>query len=205
LRTWCSMSEFSLQRVDDQLWELPIGSRPGMRVPARVFADAELLSAIERDQSLEQLANVATLPGVLEAALAMPDIHQGYGFPVGGVAATESPDGVVSPGGVGYDINCGVRLLALPLTADELGRRREPLVHEISRQVPVGLGGKAAPARGSRDRQRAGAVVHRVGRLPRSRRSRSGLGAGPRARRRADRDARLRQSLPRASAGRPRL
>jgi tRNA-splicing ligase RtcB len=138
------MSEFSLQRVDDQLWELPIGSRPGMRVPARVFADAELLSAIERDQSLEQLANVATLPGVLEAALAMPDIHQGYGFPVGGVAATESPDGVVSPGGVGYDINCGVRLLALPLTADELGRRREPLVHEISRQVPVGLGGKAA-------------------------------------------------------------
>src|SRR6516225_3153444 len=134
------MSEFSLQRVDDQLWELPIGSRPGMRVPARVFADAELLSAIERDQSLEQLANVATLPGVLEAALAMPDIHQGYGFPVGGVAATESPDGVVSPGGVGYDINCGVRLLTLPLSASELGVRKLALVHEISRRVPVGAG-----------------------------------------------------------------
>src|SRR5947209_12106821 len=76
--------------------------------------------------------------------MAMPDIHQGYGFPVGGVAATEPPDGVVSPGGVGYDINCGVRLLALPLTANELGNRREPLVHEISRRVPVGTGGRGA-------------------------------------------------------------
>ena len=83
-----------------------------MRVPARVFADAELLEAIRADRSLEQLQNVATLPGVVGAALAMPDIHQGYGFPVGGLAATEPPDGVVSPGGVGYDINCGVRLLA---------------------------------------------------------------------------------------------
>jgi tRNA-splicing ligase RtcB len=115
-----------------------------MRVPARVFADEELLGAIEQDRSLEQLANVATLPGIVEASLAMPDIHQGYGFPVGGVAATEAPDGVVSPGGVGYDINCGVRLLALPLDASELGERRESLVHEISRRVPVGTGGKGA-------------------------------------------------------------
>ena len=107
-----------------------------MRVPARIFADAELLEAIVGDQSLEQLQNVATLPGIVEAALAMPDIHQGYGFPVGGVAAMELPDGVVSPGGVGYDINCGVRLLALPLSAAELGERREPLVHEISRVDP---------------------------------------------------------------------
>src|SRR5918994_2065621 len=96
--------------------------------------------AIERDRSLEQLQNVATLPGIVGAALAMPDIHQGYGFPVGGVAATELPDGVVSPGGVGYDINCGVRLLALPLTEADLGRRREALVHEISREVPAGAG-----------------------------------------------------------------
>ena len=100
-----------------------------MRVPARVFADEELLRAILRDRSLEQLQNVATLPGIVDAALAMPDIHQGYGFPVGGLAATELPDGVVSPGGVGYDINCGVRLLALPLTADELADRRDALVH----------------------------------------------------------------------------
>jgi tRNA-splicing ligase RtcB len=111
-----------------------------MRVPARIFADEEILMEIEGDLSLEQLQNVATLPGVVGAAIAMPDIHQGYGFPVGGVAATELPDGVVSPGGVGYDINCGVRLLALPLTEPELGVRREPLVHEISRSVPSGMG-----------------------------------------------------------------
>ncbi len=133
------------QRIDDELWELPVGTVPGMRVPARVFADAELLAAIEQDRSLEQLANVATLPGIVDAALAMPDIHQGYGFPVGGVAATSVDGGVISPGGVGYDINCGVRLLALGLEYDELlGDRRERLVHELSRNVPVGTGGRGA-------------------------------------------------------------
>jgi tRNA-splicing ligase RtcB len=143
------MSEFALNRLDDQLWEIPAQARADMRVPARLFADEELLAAIERDHSLEQLVNVATLPGIVEASLAMPDIHQGYGFPVGGVAATAGPDGVVSPGGVGYDINCGVRLLALPLTAEELGPRRQSLVHEIARRVPVGLGGHGG-ARGLR-------------------------------------------------------
>ena len=129
-----------LVRIDDTTWELPASARQDMRVPARVFADEEILGEIEGDLSLQQLQNVATLPGVVEAAIAMPDIHQGYGFPVGGVAATELPDGVVSPGGVGYDINCGVRLLALPLTEPELGDRREALVHEISRSVPAGAG-----------------------------------------------------------------
>jgi tRNA-splicing ligase RtcB len=132
------MSE--LRQVSEVLWEIPATARADMRVPARVFADRELLAAIESDGSLEQLENVATLPGIVQAALAMPDVHQGYGFPVGGVAATELPDGVVSPGGVGYDINCGVRLLALPLTAADLGQRREALVHEISRAVPAGAG-----------------------------------------------------------------
>src|SRR5437763_14675582 len=129
-----------LTRIDEVVWELPAAARADMRVPARVFADSELLDAIARDDSLEQLQNVATLPGIVEAAIAMPDIHQGYGFPVGTVAATALPDGVVSPGGVGYDINCGVRLLALPLTADEIGERKEPFVHEISRSVPAGAG-----------------------------------------------------------------
>ncbi|MDP9255574.1 MAG: RtcB family protein [Actinomycetota bacterium] len=115
-----------------------------MRVPARIFADEELLEAIRGDRSLEQLQNVATLPGIVDAALGMPDIHQGYGFPVGGVAAMELPDGVVSPGGVGYDINCGVRLLALPVSAVELGERREPLVHELSRAIPAGTGKRGA-------------------------------------------------------------
>src|SRR5918911_1475866 len=134
------MSELPITRVDEELWEIPATAQPGMRVPARLFADAELLAAIETDRSLDQLANVATLPGIVEASFAMPDIHQGYGFPVGGVAATEVPDGVVSPGGVGYDINCGVRLLAAPFDARELGERREALVHEISRVVPAGAG-----------------------------------------------------------------
>lgn len=134
------LSDGELHEVTPDLWEIPASARSDMRVPARVFADRELLDAIKGDRSLEQLQNVATLPGVVDAALAMPDVHQGYGFPVGGVAATELPDGVISPGGVGYDINCGVRLLALPLTEEELGRRREALVHEISRLVPAGAG-----------------------------------------------------------------
>jgi tRNA-splicing ligase RtcB len=129
-----------LRRVGEAVWEISADARADMRVPARVFADRELLDEIIGDRSLEQLQNVATLPGITGAALAMPDIHQGYGFPVGGVAATEPPDGVISPGGVGYDINCGVRLLALPLTSAELGGRTEALVHEISRRVPVGAG-----------------------------------------------------------------
>jgi tRNA-splicing ligase RtcB len=135
------------RQLSEVLWEIPATARTDMRVPARVFADRELLTAIERDGSLEQVENVATLPGIVEASLAMPDVHQGYGFPVGGVAATELPDGVVSPGGVGYDINCGVRLLALPLTEAELGARREALVHEISRAVPAGTGKTAGKAR----------------------------------------------------------
>jgi tRNA-splicing ligase RtcB (3'-phosphate/5'-hydroxy nucleic acid ligase) len=133
-----------LRQLDETLWEIPAGARRDMRVPARVFADSELLEAIRADRSLEQLQNVATLPGVVGAALAMPDIHQGYGFPVGGIAATEPPDGVVSPGGVGYDINCGVRLLVTAITAGELGDRKESLVHEISRLVPAGAGREAA-------------------------------------------------------------
>jgi tRNA-splicing ligase RtcB (3'-phosphate/5'-hydroxy nucleic acid ligase) len=138
-------------RVDDTLWEIPADARADMRVPARVFADEDILAAILTDRSLEQLQNVATLPGIVEAAIAMPDIHQGYGFPVGGLAATAPPDGVVSPGGVGYDINCGVRLLAAPFTAAELGNRRTGLVHEISRRVPTGAGKGGPLALGGRE------------------------------------------------------
>src|SRR4051794_403691 len=130
------MSE--LERIGEVAWEIP--ARGKMRVPARLFADDELLAAVRRDDSLEQLCNVATLPGIVGAALAMPDIHSGYGFPVGAVAATALPEGVVSPGGVGYDINCGVRLLVLPLTAAELGDRKAALVQEIARRVPTGTG-----------------------------------------------------------------
>ncbi|MDX6554267.1 MAG: hypothetical protein QOD86_462 [Miltoncostaeaceae bacterium] len=130
----------SPHRIDEVTWELPAASRPGMRVPARVIADAELLEAIRGDGSLDQLANVATLPGIVGFAIAMPDIHQGYGFPVGAVAATRLDDGVVSPGGVGYDINCGVRLLALDVGAGELGRSLGRLMDELARAVPSGTG-----------------------------------------------------------------
>jgi tRNA-splicing ligase RtcB (3'-phosphate/5'-hydroxy nucleic acid ligase) len=128
-----------LREIEPLLWEI-VDTRADTRVPARVFADAELLEAIRGEDSLVQLQNVATLPGIVAPALAMPDIHSGYGFPVGAVAATELPDGVVSPGGVGYDINCGVRLLVLPIAAAELAARKQALVHEISRRVPTGSG-----------------------------------------------------------------
>ncbi|HSD81854.1 MAG TPA: RtcB family protein [Solirubrobacteraceae bacterium] len=143
------MSE--LVRVGETVWEIPASARADMRVPARVFADAEILDAIRGDRSLEQLQNVATLPGIVDAAIAMPDVHQGYGFPVGGIAATQPPDGVVSPGGVGYDINCGVRLLAAAFDDAELGARREALVHEISRAVPSGAGRSGRVHLGARE------------------------------------------------------
>ncbi|MGH2961050.1 MAG: RtcB family protein [Solirubrobacterales bacterium] len=139
----------TLRQIDETTWEIPASERRDMRVPARLFADREIIDAIRDDRSLEQLENVATLPGIVGAAIAMPDIHQGYGFPVGGLAATDAADGVVSPGGVGYDINCGVRLLALPVSAEELGRRKESLVHEIFRRAPTGTGpGGALELRG---------------------------------------------------------
>jgi tRNA-splicing ligase RtcB (3'-phosphate/5'-hydroxy nucleic acid ligase) len=134
----------ALHQISDVCWEIPADARHDMRVPARLFADRGLLDLLADDRSLDQLQNVATLPGIVEAALAMPDIHQGYGFPIGGVAATEVPDGAVSPGGVGYDINCGVRLLALPIGVEELGGRAEALVHEMSRAIPAGAGAHGA-------------------------------------------------------------
>lgn len=120
--------------------EIPRTERSDMRVPARIYADDHLWSRIVQDRSLDQLVNVATLPGVRRAVYAMPDVHEGYGFPVGGVAATDATDGVISPGGVGYDINCGVRLLATDVEASDLGNRVEPLIHDLSRSIPSGTG-----------------------------------------------------------------
>jgi tRNA-splicing ligase RtcB len=122
------------------LREIPASARPDMRVPARIYADQELWAKIVTDRSLEQLLNVATLPGVTGSVYGMPDVHEGYGFPVGGVAAMRAPDGVISPGGVGYDINCGVRLLATELQVDEVRQQIEPLVHDLSRSIPSGTG-----------------------------------------------------------------
>lgn len=130
----------AIRRIDPTLVEISTDARPDMRVPARVYVDEALWPQVSGDRSLQQLVNVATLPGAVGAVYAMPDAHEGYGFPVGGVAAFDAETGVISPGGVGYDINCGVRLLASDLTAAELGDRLEPLVHELSRSIPAGAG-----------------------------------------------------------------
>jgi tRNA-splicing ligase RtcB (3'-phosphate/5'-hydroxy nucleic acid ligase) len=130
----------AIRRIDPTLVEISADARPDMRVPARIYVDEALWPQVSADRSLQQLLNVATLPGVRDAVYAMPDAHEGYGFPVGGVAAFDVEEGIISPGGVGYDINCGVRLLASSLDAGELGHRLEPLVHELSRAIPAGAG-----------------------------------------------------------------
>lgn len=129
-----------LKKISDVQWEIEPTLRSGMRVPARVFATSRMIEDISRDRSLGQLVNVAALPGIQVAALAMPDIHEGYGFPIGAVAATEWPDGVISPGGIGYDINCGVRMLRSDLTLEEIEPHLDKLADEISRAVPSGVG-----------------------------------------------------------------
>ena len=125
---------------DEFTYEIPVDEVPGMHVPGVLFSSAALLSGVEGDPSLVQLANVATLPGIERSSLAMPDIHFGYGFPVGGVAAFDLHEGVVSPGGIGYDINCGVRLIRTNLTADEVRPRLADLIERLYREVPSGVG-----------------------------------------------------------------
>ncbi len=127
-------------RADANTYEIPVTTRPNMRVPVRVFADETLWEQMSSDRSLEQLTNVATLPGVCGPVYAMPDMHEGYGFPVGATAAFRTDDGVISPGGVGYDINCGVRLAASEVSAADVQGKLEPLVHDLSRTVPSGTG-----------------------------------------------------------------
>jgi tRNA-splicing ligase RtcB len=127
-----------LERIDEVRWRLPKSG--GMRVDGLVFASAPMMAEIRQDRSLEQVANVAHLPGIVGASIAMPDIHWGYGFPIGGVAAMDAEDGVVSPGGVGYDINCGVRLLRSGLTRDEIQPRLREVVAQLFHSIPTGVG-----------------------------------------------------------------
>jgi tRNA-splicing ligase RtcB len=129
-----------LNKIDNYRWEIPKSYKPGMRVPGLVYADEAMLESIREEQSLEQVANVAFLPGIVRRSMAMPDIHWGYGFPIGGVAATRVSDGVISPGGVGYDINCGVRLLRTNLNEDEVRPKIKELVNALFHDVPSGLG-----------------------------------------------------------------
>ena len=136
----------ALTNVDPFTWDIPVTEQAGMRVPGRLFSSEALLGATEEDPSLRQLANVATLPGIQRYAFAMPDIHFGYGFPVGGVAAFDVDEGIVSPGGIGYDINCGVRLLRSGLTEAEVRPVLRELVETLYREVPSGVGSKGGLA-----------------------------------------------------------
>ena len=131
-----------LNKVNDYCWEIPTSYKEGMRVPGRIFTSEAMLEHILQEQVFQQVANVAFLPGIVSYSLAMPDVHWGYGFPIGGVAATRVRDGVVSPGGVGFDINCGVRLLRTNLTAEEVEPHIEKLTDALYNNVPSGLGSR---------------------------------------------------------------
>ena len=133
---------FCLEHIDAYRHRIIKGSRVGMQTDVVVYASEKLLKHIEKDLSLEQAVNVACLPGIVGPSLAMPDMHQGYGFPIGGVAATDFEKGVVSPGGVGFDINCGVRMATTPLTIDEVRPKLKDLMNQVFRDVPCGAGGE---------------------------------------------------------------
>ncbi len=131
-----------LERIDEYTWRIPENYKDGMLVPGRVYADDELIDRIKSDRTLDQCANVAHLPGIYKYAITLPDGHEGYGFPIGGVAATDYEEGVLSPGGVGYDINCGVRVLSTNLTEEDIRPKLKELAQALFNNVPSGLGSK---------------------------------------------------------------
>ncbi len=132
------MSDFKLKKINDFLWEIPKENQ--MNVPGKIYASEKMLSKIYEDDAAQQVINVAQLPGIIQHSLAMPDIHWGYGFPIGGVAAFDSDTGVISPGGVGYDINCGVRLLKTALTKNEIQEKIKNLIYRLFNFIPTGVG-----------------------------------------------------------------
>jgi len=129
-----------LKKINDYEWEIPRSFRSDMRVPVRIFVSERLLADALRDKSLEQAVNTATLPGLVGHVVVMPDMHQGYGFPIGGVAATRYPDGVISPGAIGYDINCGVRLLGSQISLDGAYPYLDQLATALDHYCPSGVG-----------------------------------------------------------------
>lgn len=133
------MEKIALKQIGDLLWELPVGAKKGMKVPARLYLNDRMAQSID-DAPLDQLANAACLPGVIQYTLAMPDVHSGYGLPIGGVMATDPASGVISPGAAGYDINCGVRLMRTPLTRGQVSGRLGELADELASAIPRGVG-----------------------------------------------------------------
>jgi len=136
--------KFGMQKVGDVEYRIEKTARPGMRVPVTIYANETLIAKMETDRTIDQAVNVAHLPGIEKHAIVLPDGHEGYGFPIGGVAATNFETGVISPGGVGYDINCGVRLIRTNLTEEEVRPKLRELIKEMYRSVPSGLGNVGA-------------------------------------------------------------
>ncbi|MDD5476029.1 MAG: RtcB family protein [Syntrophales bacterium] len=134
------MSDVIIERIDEYRWRIP--PRGAMRVPGIIYASERLMENIRKEESPRQVSNVAQLPGIQAASLAMPDMHWGYGFPIGGVAAFDLQEGIISPGGVGYDINCGVRLLATNLRFEEIGNDLKTLLADLFREIPSGVGSR---------------------------------------------------------------
>ena len=128
----------NLKKISDYEWEIP--KEKDMLISGKIFASKKLLDGIKKDKTLEQVKNVAKLPGILKNSFAMPDAHQGYGFPIGGVAAFDLKKGVISPGGVGYDINCGIRVLATDISVKDFLKKRKEFLKEISKNIPSGVG-----------------------------------------------------------------
>ena len=145
-------THMTVNRISDEIWEIPPSEKDGMRVPARIYANDTIMADMDSGV-FEQVTNVACLPGIRRYALCMPDGHWGYGFPIGGVAAFDVGDGVISPGGVGYDVNCGMRLIRTDLTLADVRPRLERLMTELFRRVPAGVGAKGFVRLGERDLQ----------------------------------------------------
>ena len=146
------MSEIKLERIDENRLLLP--QTGGMMVPGIIYANEKIYQLLQNDESTKQVANVAHLPGIVNYSLAMPDVHWGYGFPIGGVAAFDLEGGIVSPGGVGYDINCGCRLLATNLTLADIGERLSNLTTALYQQIPSGVGSKGAVKLSGKDQKK---------------------------------------------------
>ena len=165
-----------INKIDDNIYEVPIGYRPGMRVPGRIFV-SEALRAMVEPGTIDQVANVATLPGIVKYSMAMPDAHLGYGFPIGGVAAFREDGGIISPGGVGFDINCGVRLLRTDLDSKLVQPLINTLIDALFEAIPSGLGatgrlagdehapGSGKPGHGERGQRRRDSADHEEGRV----------------------------------------
>ncbi|HOX29393.1 MAG TPA: RtcB family protein, partial [bacterium] len=140
-----------IRKVTDYKYEIPKSSFPGMKVPGVIYAGPEIFEDLLSDDAPAQVVNVAMLPGVIEYSLAMPDIHYGYGFPIGGVAAMSVSDGVISPGGVGFDINCGVRLLSSGVESEDVRRIAPDLCADLFKSVPSGVGSRGSIMLDGRD------------------------------------------------------